>query len=205
MMHTGGIYAITSEESSTDSLLDKATRVLAGGIACLQYRDKSASAELRRHRAEVLRGLCERHATPLVINDDLDLARAVGATGVHLGRDEIERLPEARRAIPRLLVGVSCYDSLGLASEAVRNGADYVAFGSVFPSVTKPNAVHCGLDVLRKARSLLDVPIVAIGGITPENGGEALRAGANLVAVISGLFDVPDIETELLRYRALFC
>lgn len=204
MKRPRGVYAITSEESDTDVLLNKTSRVLAGGVAYLQYRDKWANTDLRKYRALALRELCERHGTPLIVNDDLHLARAVGAAGVHLGRDEAGSLPEARRAHPRLLVGVSCYDSMALASDAVRGGADYVAFGSMFPSSTKPFAVHCGLEVLRNARLLVDVPIVAIGGITPENGADALNAGADLLAVISGLFAASDIESELQRYRALF-
>jgi thiamine-phosphate pyrophosphorylase len=173
-------------------------------VAYLQYRDKSSGSELRRRRARALQRLCERHCTPLIVNDDVDLARDIGAAGVHLGRDELEHLPRACSARPRLIVGVSCYNSPEFAAQAVIGGADYVAFGSLFPSVTKPHAVCCELAVLRTARARLGIPIVAIGGITPENGACALRAGADLLAVLSGLFDTHDINTELSRYRSLF-
>jgi thiamine-phosphate pyrophosphorylase len=199
-----GLYAITPDEPDDDRLCRDVERCVRAGAAVLQYRDKLRSGDSRIRMAALLRGICRDAAVPFVVNDDPAAARACAADGVHLGKDELHRLPEALASNPPLVVGVSCYDSLDRARAAVAAGAHHVAFGSVFGSSTKPGAPRCALETLRAARLELNVPIVAIGGITPENGRAALAAGADFLAVIAGVFAAPDIGEAVRRYVKLF-
>lgn len=199
-----GLYAVTGETSSPGELADQVARAIRGGAALIQYRDKSGAAARRRQAAATLLELCRSAGVPLIVNDDVALARLIGADGVHLGRDDAP-LADARAALgPKAIIGVSCYNTLERALRARDAGADYVAFGSFFPSSTKPAAVRAGFDLLRAARSRIDLPIVAIGGITPENGAQLIEAGADLLAVIHGVFGAPDPEHAARRYAALF-
>jgi thiamine-phosphate pyrophosphorylase len=199
-----GLYAITPEEPDTERLVALVREALAGGIAALQYRAKSAAEKLRREQVLALLPLTRAAAVPLIVNADRALALAVGADGVHLGASDGD-LAAARRSLPRpALLGASCYDQLALAETAATAGADYVAFGSVFPSPTKPRAVRAPLALFRAARTALRVPIVAIGGVTVENAREPLAAGADMVAVISDLFDAPDVAGRASAYRRIF-
>ena len=169
----------------------------------LQYRDKTSDAERRLREAHELSALCHAFAVPLIINDDVGLARASGAAGVHLGEDD-EAIAGARAALGAgAIIGVSCYDSLQRAQDAVGRGADYLAFGAFFPSRTKPGARRATPSLLRDARGL-GLPLVAIGGITHENGGSLIEAGADYLAVVSGLFGASDIRAAARRYAALF-
>lgn len=202
-LSAGGLYAITADTSEDDALLERTETALRCGVALLQYRDKRRTLTEQTSVAHRLRALTRRLGVPFVINDNLALALECDADGVHLGRDEIDTLPVARHS-RRLLIGVSCYDSLPRARDAVAAGADYVAFGSVFGSSTKPAAVRCGLEVLSAARAELPVPIVAIGGLSPENAGAAIAAGAHFIAVIDGVFGQPDVAAAVRRYTALF-
>jgi thiamine-phosphate pyrophosphorylase len=199
-----GLYAVTPDEPDIGLLTRKVRKVLAGGARILQYRNKSADAAQRREQGAALLALCREARVPLVINDDLDLARAIRADGLHLGRDDMP-IAAARAQLGRdRLLGVSCYDSLELAVAAREAGADYVAFGSAFPSATKPGARRAPLSLFREARVRLDLPIVAIGGITTENAHAVIEAGADAVAVISALFDAPDIEAAARSFSRLF-
>ncbi len=199
-----GLYAVTGEASSPEELVDRVARAIHGGAVLIQYRDKSGDAAQRQREAAALLELCRSTEVPLIINDDVALARLIGADGVHIGKDDIP-LAEARVALGQeAVIGVSCYNSLERALQARDAGADYVAFGSFFPSSTKPAAVRADPDLLRAARSRVDLPIVAIGGITPENGAQLIAAGADLLAVIHGVFGVPDPEHAAHRYAALF-
>jgi thiamine-phosphate pyrophosphorylase len=200
----GGLYAITAAVENKQQLLLRAETCLASGAAVLQYRDKSRSFVERLELSCELREICHRYRKPLVINDDLALAVESAADGLHIGKDELYALSLAKKAHAALWVGVSCYDSLQRAREAVTAGADYVAFGSVFESSTKPFATLASLDLLRAARAELAVPIVAIGGITPENGHHVVAAGAHFLAVISGIFGRSDTATATARYAHLF-
>lgn len=194
-MKLRGLYAITPD------LLDRVADVVASGALCaLQYRNKSAPAVRRMEEARALAQLCRRHGVPLIINDDLELALAVGAAGVHLGRADGD-LVAARARLPGRLLGASCYDRLDLARRAVAAGADYVAFGSVFVSPTKPAAVRAPLALFAHD---LGVPKVAIGGITLENAPQVVAAGADCLAVITDLFDAPDVVARARRYAKLF-
>ena len=196
-----GLYAIT--DGPRDDLVTAARAALEGGAAMLQYRDKTGDAERRLREAREIAALCRTFAVPLIINDDPELARASGAAGVHLGEDDAA-IAGARAALgAHAIIGVSCYNSLQRAQDAVGRGADYLAFGAFFPSRTKPGARHATLDLLRDARGL-GLPLVAIGGITHENGGSLIEAGANYLAVVSGVFGASDIRAAAQRYAELF-
>jgi thiamine-phosphate pyrophosphorylase len=196
-MKLRGLYAITPELADGEALLRRAAQALAGGIAMLQYRSKGMQ---QLQEAKALARMCRARAVPFIVNDDLALALECNADGVHLGKDDGE-LTAARAKLRGKLLGVSCYDSLAAARAAVAAGADYVAFGSVFPSPTKPSAVRAPLALFGEA---LGVPLVAIGGITLENAPQLLRAGADGLAVLSDLFDAPDIAERARSYGKLF-
>ena len=200
-----GLYAIAdSTYLSADQFLPAVRAALEGGARVIQYRDKSSDAAQRESIARHLNVLCRAQGVPLLINDDVALAVLVGAAGVHLGRDDPE-ITAARAALgDNALIGVSCYNELARARAAQAAGADYVAFGRFFVSRTKQQAVPASPELLRLARAELIIPIVAIGGITPENGGALITAGANALAVIEGVFGQPDIRTAAARYARLF-
>lgn len=200
-----GLYAVTDTGLTPgERLLSAASAAIRGGARLLQYRDKTADSARREREARALAQLCQAHEVPLIINDDVELAAAVDADGVHLGRDDITPEEARVRLGPRAVIGVSCYDSLEWAVAAARAGADYVAFGSFFPSPTKPQTVRAPLALLENARRQLNVPICAIGGITPDNGAVLVAGGADMLAVISGLFAQSNIEAAARRYARLF-
>jgi thiamine-phosphate pyrophosphorylase len=197
-----GLYLITPDEVDTSRLLARVAAVLPHA-ALLQYRNKAATDALRRAQAEALAMLCRDHGVPLVINDDAALALAVGAAGVHLGEDDGD-IAAARDLLGvDAIVGVSCYDDLSRAGTAAAAGAGYIAFGAFFPSTTKPNARHA-MPRLLHASAGLGLPRVAIGGITPDNARGLVEAGADLLAVIGGVFDAPDPAAAARTLRSLF-
>ena len=198
-----GLYAITPDEPDTAELLRKVRLALLGGARVLQYRNKAADAALRLEQARALRVLTFEFSVPLIINDDAMLARQVDADGVHLGGED-GSVAAARAVLgSSKLIGVSCYNRLDLAHEAVRQGADYVAFGSFFVSAVKPGAVSASPDLLRQARREIAVPLVAIGGITVHNGAQLLEAGADALAVISAVFSLADIQDAARQFSKL--
>jgi thiamine-phosphate pyrophosphorylase len=188
-----GLYALTDPELLPERVL--AARVAAaieGGARVVQFRDKTAAAATLRRRARIVLGACRAHDALCIINDDPLLAAELDADGVHLGREDGD-VARARTIVgPDRLIGVSCYDRQELAEIAVAAGVDYVAFGSVWPSATKPGAVRAPLELLHAAARTLPVPVVAIGGITRDNAAETIAAGAHSVAVIRDLFADPD-------------
>lgn len=198
-----GPYALTFGTDDTALLLHKTEAALAGGVVAVQYRDKSGDVARRHEQASELLELCRDHRVPLLVNDDPWLADIVGADGVHLGRDDCT--PDKARVIlgPHKLIGVSCYQSLERARAAVAGGADYVAFGAFFPSSTKPDAARAGLELITGAREL-GKPVVAIGGITLENAAPLVAAGAHNLAVITALFDAPDVRVAASGFAALY-
>lgn len=198
-----GLYAITPDETDTGRLLARVETVLSAGAAWLQYRNKQADDRLRGLQARALQPLCHHHGVPLIINDDWRLAAAIGADGAHLGQHDGE-LAAARDALGAgAILGSSCHDDLELARAARAAGADYVAFGAFFPSPTKPQARRAAPDLLRDSAAF-GVTRVAIGGITPDNARELVLAGADLLAVISGVFDAPDPAAATRAYLACF-
>lgn len=200
-----GLYALTDSELLPGAQLMTAVEAaIRGGARLVQYRDKSIDAERRAREARGLLELCRGHGVLLVVNDDVELAAAVGADGVHLGKDDGDPAAARVRLGPRALIGVSCYDSLERAVAAARAGADYVAFGSFHASESKPGAVRPPASLLGDARRQLGIPICAIGGITPVNGGALVSAGADMLAVIRGLFAASDVTAAAKAYAKLF-
>ncbi|MHB8743320.1 MAG: thiamine phosphate synthase [Sulfuricaulis sp.] len=200
-----GLYAIADTQYLDDTrLLPAVAQAIEGGAGIIQYRDKKHGAADRRRQATDLAVLCRQFHVPLIINDDVELARQASATGVHLGRDDIS--PDQARAQlgPTAVIGVSCYNELGRALLAQNAAADYVAFGSFFTSRTKPQAVRANLELLCAAKQKLRIPVVAIGGITPENGAPLIAAGADALAIIEGVFGQADVRVAAHRYTQLF-
>lgn len=200
-----GLYVLTDAVLTPGEQLPAAVAAaIDGGAAVVQCRNKSGDTVRQEAEATALLALCRERGVPLIVNDDVALAARIGADGVHVGREDPD-LHQARAALgPSAIIGVSCYDDLERARRAQADGADYIAFGSFFASPTKPAAVPASLDLLRTARSELNIPIAAIGGITPDNGAQLVAAGADLLAVITGVFAQPDIRAAARRYANLF-
>jgi thiamine-phosphate pyrophosphorylase len=199
-----GLYALTPDRLDLGTMTRSVGAALDGGARAIQDRNKTGTPELRLQQARALRALCAARSVAFIVNDDIDLARKVAADGVHLGRDDAA-IEEARaRLHPGALVGASCYDSLDRAEAAVAAGADYIAFGSFYPSCTKPQAVRAGVSLISAAKARWTVPVVAIGGITVANAPALIDAGVDAVAVISALFDAPDVGAAARSFAALF-
>ncbi|MDD1611698.1 MAG: thiamine phosphate synthase [Methylococcaceae bacterium] len=197
-----GLYAITQAKGKVPAtVIAEVDAAIRGGAAVVQYRDKNPVDPL--YLARELVKVCHHHKIPLLVNDDLELAIQSGADGVHLGKDD-GHIAEARARLgAEAIIGISCYNSLDRALEAQAHGATYAAFGRFFPSGTKPLAAPAHLDTLRQAKAALSIPIVAIGGILPENGADLLAAGADLLAVIGGIFE-REPEASARTYLRLF-
>jgi len=188
-----GLYALTPDATDTDALAGRVAAALEGGAAAIQYRSKHPDACLRVTQARALARVLAARGGTYIVNDDPVLAREVGADGVHIGADD-GSIAAAREIIgPDRLVGVSCYDDLERARAAVAEGADYIAFGSFFPSSTKPGARRAEVALLTRAQAL-GVPVVAIGGITAANAESLFGAGADAVAIIRDVFGHDDVE-----------
>ena len=199
-----GLYAVTPDISDTDELLRRVRLALQGGARVLQFRNKTADAALKQAQARALRQLTREFKTTFIVNDDAQLAAQVDADGVHLGGED-GSVAAARALLGNSkIIGVSCYNRRLLAQDAVRQGADYVAFGAFFSSSVKPGAVKADLELLQAARRELHVPIVAIGGITQQNAATLIDAGASAVAVITALWNAPDIEASAHGFSTLF-
>lgn len=198
-----GVYLITPDEADTARLLARTAPLLAAGATWLQYRNKTAAAALHLQQATALQALCAQHGVPLIINDDPALAHAVGAAGVHLGGTDGD-IGAARALLgPDAIIGASCYDQLANAERAVAEGASYVAFGAFFPTTTKVTSSRATPDLLRQSAAL-GIPRVAIGGLSPDNVGPIIAAGADLVAVVSGIFAAPDPVATQRAFLAQF-
>lgn len=201
-----GLCAVTLDDMLLPRLSALVRAALDGGTPFVQYRNKSAPRALRRAQAAEMLRICRAAGASLIINDDVWLAVEIGADGAHVGRGDAPggSLLAAREALgPKRILGVSCYDDLALAEEAARAGADYVAFGSMFPSRTKPDTVSAPIEILGQARRI-GLPVVAIGGITLENAPQLIKAGADMLAVVSDLFDAMDIKSRAEAYQNLF-
>jgi thiamine-phosphate pyrophosphorylase len=198
-----GLYAVTPDISDTNELLRCVRLALQGGARVLQYRNKTADAALKQVQARALLQLAREFNTTFIVNDDAQLAAQVDADGVHLGGED-GSVAAARMLLGSKIIGVSCYNRLSLAYEAIQQGADYVAFGAFFPSGVKPEAVKADVALLQTARKELNVPIVAIGGITQQNAATLIEAGADAVAAITALWNAPDIEFSAREFSTLF-
>jgi thiamine-phosphate pyrophosphorylase len=200
-----GLYVITEDRPPADRPVAAGVEAaLRGGARVVQYRDKSEDRARRLEEARALKRLCGDHAALLLINDDVELAAAVAADGVHLGRDDPDLAGARARLVAGSLIGITCYNQFERAQQAAAQGADYIAFGSFYPSPTKPQAVHADPELLRRAKRELSLPTVAIGGISPENGAALVRAGADMLAVISAVFAAPDITAAARAFNPCF-
>ena len=198
-----GLYLLTPEDPDTERLCARVDTALAAGACLLQYRSKLPDAAAREIQARALLPICMQHGVPLLINDDAALAKAIGAQGAHLGASDGD-LAAARALLgPHAILGASCYDDIGRAELAASAGASYLAFGAFFPSPTKPQARRAGPDLLRDA-ARFGLPRVAIGGVSADNARPLIDAGADLLAVISDVFDASDIAAAVRRYAPLF-
>ena len=202
-LRIAGLYAVTPDLASTEELAARAAAALTGGAAAIQYRNKAADPALKREQARALARVQAIRGGLFIVNDDAALAAEVCADGVHIGSDDLG-IDAARDIVgPDRIIGVSCYDDLALAEAAVAAGADYVAFGSFFPSSVKPDARRADVALLEQARALR-VPVVAIGGITAANAPVLVRAGATALAVITAVFDAPDVEAAARAIANVF-
>jgi thiamine-phosphate pyrophosphorylase len=205
-LHTlHGLYAITDATlQAPEQLAGNVSLAIDGGASLVQYRDKSGNSRLRLRQANALANLCRARGVTLIINDDVELADNCGAHGVHLGKDDSD-LRSARSLLGAgAIIGVSCYNDPSLARQAARLGADYVAFGRFFPSRTKPGAIQASPDLIRQAKQELSLPIAAIGGITPGNAGQLINAGADMLAVVTGIFATADVQRAAADFSVFF-
>ena len=203
MHNVNGLYAITPDTEDSEQLIEQVSAALDGGARVLQYRNKGSDPVRRLWQANILASLARSRDALFIVNDDIELARAVQADGVHVGRDDAA-IATARATLgPAAIVGASCYNSIELARAAVAAGASYVAFGAVFPSGTKPGTVAAPLELFTQSADL-GVPRVAIGGITAANAAQVVTAGADAIAVIGGLFDGDDVAERAAALAALF-
>jgi thiamine-phosphate pyrophosphorylase len=199
-----GVYAITDPVLCGPHLSEKVLAAIEGGIRILQYRNKQVSRDIQHTEATNLLALCRQHDVLLIINDDVALAADIDADGVHLGQKD-SGLSEARLHLgENKIIGISCNNRFDYALAAQQQGADYVAFGRFFPSQTKPQAPQADVGLLLRARTELQLPVVAIGGITPDNGRQLIEAGADMLAVIHGIFAQDDVRLAAQRYAELF-
>ncbi len=201
-----GLYGITDRRLMPDTgrLLKAVQAALHGGMNILQYRDKHLPYEQQLEQAGLLKQLCRQHGALFIINDNVGLALEAGADGVHLGRQDQDINTARERLGSQAIIGCSCYNRLELARQSCLEGADYVAFGRFFPSNTKPDAVQARPELLDQARPELDCPLCVIGGITTDNAPHLISRGADMVAVIQGLFAAPDIELQANRFSRMF-
>lgn len=200
-MKLRGLYAITDSQLLAGRFLSHVEAALEGGVCLLQYRDKSDDAARRLREAEGLLKLCERYGTQLLINDDAELAARLGV-GVHLGQTDGPLTPARALLGRQAIIGSTCHASLELAAQAASEGASYVAFGRFFNSVTKPGASAANIELLEQARAQVKLPIAVIGGITLDNAAPLVAHGADLLAVIHGLFGADSAQEVTRRARA---
>ncbi len=200
-----GLYAITDAGLQPDEQLEEHVALaIEGGARLIQYRDKSGNNRLRRQQARALAALCDTHSVPLIINDDIRLAADCGAAGVHLGQDDTG-LATARKLLgDNAIIGISCYNSPELARQAAEQGADYIAFGRFFASRTKPDAIQATPDLIIDSKQRWGIPVAAIGGITLDNAGQLLDAGADMLAVVRGVFAATDIRQATADFARMF-
>jgi len=200
-MKLRGLYAITDSQLLAGRFLSHVEAALEGGVCLLQYRDKGDDAARRLREAEALMKLCERYGTQLIINDDAELAARLGV-GVHLGQTDGPLTPARALLGRQAIIGSTCHASLDLAAQAANEGASYVAFGRFFNSVTKPGAPAANAGLLEQARAQVKLPIAVIGGITLDNAAPLIAHGADLLAVIHGLFGADSAQEVTRRARA---
>ncbi|MFV1996714.1 MAG: thiamine phosphate synthase [Acidiferrobacterales bacterium] len=199
-----GLYVIADTSIITDDWVAAVASAIEGGATIVQYRDKSDDHARRLDEATALRQLCQQYGVPFIINDDVELAHRSGADGVHLGKNDTAIELAQRRLGKESIVGISCYNEISRVRGAIAAGASYIALGCFFPSAVKPDAVRANETLLTQVKREFTVPVVAIGGVTPENGARLIAAGADALAVISGIFGATDIRGAAESYATLF-
>ena len=200
-----GLYAITDcDNLSTQALLPVTEEILRAGVAALQYRDKSGNPDKRKYEAEKLREQCGEHNCLFIINDDVQLAKQTGSDGVHLGSGDCDCKTARDELGPDAIIGVSCYNNLEAAQDAAADGANYVAFGSFYPTRSKQNTAVAVPEIIKQAKQRMSLPVVAIGGITPANCGILIEYGADLLAVISSIYQAEDPYSTVQEFNRQF-
>lgn len=199
-----GLYAITDATLMADNFELAIEQCLQGGTCIIQYRDKSEDSEKRLKQAKSIRQLCNQYQALFIVNDDIELAIATYADGVHLGKDDLDLKTARKQLGTDKIIGITCYNQLQNAIEAEQAGADYVAFGAFFNSSVKPDAVNAPLSLIKQAKEQLQVPVCCIGGITANNAEQLIETGADMVAVISELFASENIKQSSISLSSLF-
>lgn len=199
-----GLYVIADTGIIVKDLVRTVAKAIEGGARVVQYRDKSDNAAGRSSDAISLRDLCRQHGVTFIINDDVELTRQINADGVHLGKEDADIISARQQLGANFIIGVSCYNELERGCNSIAAGANYIAFGSFYSSTVKPDAVRASETLLTQAKQDFTVPVVAIGGITPENGARLVAAGADALAVITGVFQSDDICAAARQYAKLF-
>jgi len=199
-----GLYAITPDMTDLNTLIQKTQSAIEGGAFMVQYRSKIQDRAVKMQQCAAILRLCREYDVPCIVNDDVEMCRVLKADGVHLGEND-DNIAEVRRILGEdAIIGSSCYDQLDRAKQAQKEGASYVAFGAVFPTPTKPNAPRATLELLREAKSEIEIPIVAIGGITVNNAHDVIEAGVDAIAVITSLYESNSIKETAETFLKMF-
>ena len=199
-----GLYAITPDMTDLNTLIQKTQSAIEGGAFMVQYRSKIHDRDVKMQQCAAILRLCREYDVPCIVNDDVEMCHILEADGVHLGEND-DNIAEVRRILGEdAIIGSSCYDQLDRAKQAQKEGATYVAFGAMFPTPTKPNAPRATLELLREAKSEIEIPIVAIGGITVNNAHDVIEAGADAIAVITSLYESNSIKETAETFLKMF-
>ena len=199
-----GLYAITPDMADLNTLIQKTQLAIEGGAFMVQYRSKIQDRDVKIQQCAAILRLCREYKIPCIVNDDVDMCRVLEADGVHLGEKD-DNIAEVRRILGEdAIIGSSCYDQLNRAKLAQKEGASYVAFGAVFPTPTKPNAPRATLELLTEAKSQIQIPIVAIGGITMNNAHDVIETGIDAIAVINSLYESNSIKETAETFSHMF-
>ena len=199
-----GLYAITPDMADLNTLIQKTQLAIEGGAFMVQYRSKIHNRDVKMQQCAAILRLCREYEIPCIVNDDVDMCRVLKADGVHLGEKD-DRIAEVRRILGEdAIIGSSCYDQLNRAKLAQKEGASYVAFGAMFETSTKPNAPRATLELLREAKSQIQIPIVAIGGITMNNAHDVIKTGIDAIAVINSLYESNSIKETAETLSSMF-
>ncbi|MEY3910383.1 MAG: Thiamine-phosphate synthase [Pseudomonadota bacterium] len=199
-----GLYAITPDMADLNTLIQKTQWAIEGGAFMVQYRSKIQDRDVKMQQCAAILRLCREYKIPCIVNDDVDMCRVLEADGVHLGEKD-DNIAEVRRILGEdAIIGSSCYDQLNRAKQAQKEGASYVAFGAMFETSTKPNAPRATLELLREAKSQIQIPIVAIGGITVNNAHDVIKTGIDAIAVITSLYEAKTIKETAETFAKMF-
>jgi len=199
-----GLYAITPDSADLNTLIQKTKSAIEGGAFMVQYRSKIQDRDVKMQQCAAILRLCREHNVPCIVNDDVDMCRILEADGVHLGEKD-DNIAEVRHILGEdAIIGSSCYDQLDRAKSAQKEGASYVAFGAMFPTSTKPNAPRATLALLKEAKREIQIPIVAIGGITVNNAHDVIKTGIDAIAVINSLYEAKSIKETAETFAKMF-